>query len=59
MAMQGSEQAFCFIAVSLSLCACFVWALYEIEEWRRRSHQRAELTREALRFVVPRAKAGR
>lgn len=57
--MQGSEQAFCFIAVALSLCACFVWVLYEIEEWRRRSHQRAELTREAVRFVVPRAKAGR
>jgi hypothetical protein len=57
--MQASGQAFLLVAISAGLSACFMRALYEIEEWRRRRHQRAELTREATRFVLRQAKAGR
>jgi hypothetical protein len=55
--MQGSGQAFCLIAICVSLCACLVWALCEIEDRRQRHRQRAELVRDAMRFVVTRTKA--
>lgn len=55
--MQSSGQVYCLFAISIGLCICFVWALYEFEEARRRRDQRVELVRDATRFVVPRPKA--
>lgn len=53
--MESSEQAFCLFAVVIGLGSCLVWALYEVEEWRRRRSRRADLLRDATRFVLPRA----
>jgi hypothetical protein len=49
--MSNSEQAFCLIGLVLCLGTCLVWALYEIEDWRRRYRRRVELVRDAMSFV--------
>jgi hypothetical protein len=53
MIQSAGDQALCFILISVCLGACFVWAIWEIEEARRRSSQRRGLVNEARRALRP------
>ncbi len=50
--MSESEQAFWLIGLVVALGACLVWAIHEIENWRRRQREQAALIRDAMRFVA-------
>jgi hypothetical protein len=53
MIQTASDRAFLLMLISVCLGACFVWALWEIEETRRRRHRHQEFVREARRSVGP------
>jgi hypothetical protein len=46
-----SDLAFLLLLITICLGACFVWAFWEIEEFRRRKQRHRELSREARRSV--------
>ena len=53
MIQSAIDQAFLLVLITASLGACLVWALWEIEESRRRLQRQRELVSEARRSVRP------
>jgi hypothetical protein len=54
--MEPTDQAFLLIGLVISLGACLVAALHELERWRERRIGRKDIIRAAMRLVVVRKK---
>jgi hypothetical protein len=50
--MEPTDQAFLLMGLVISLGACLVASLHELERWRERRSGREDIIRAAMRLVV-------